>query len=74
MGKVWSRNPPSSCRTAYPAVSGWSSLRIGLDVGVLVGAPHGCGRSRESEKPLVVMSFVVIFSGSGRSQYIYSCR
>ena len=52
----------------YPAVSCCSSLRLGLDVGVLDGAAHGCGRSRESEKLLVVMSFVVIFSESGRSQ------
>ena len=47
---------------------GCSSLRLGLDIGVLVGAPHGCGRFREREKLLVVMSFVVIFSGRGKSQ------
>ena len=42
--------------------------RLELDVGVLVGAPHGHGRFGESEKLLVVMMFVVIFSGIGKSQ------
>ena len=69
MEKEWFRNPPSSCRTSgYPANSGCSSLRLRLDVGVLVGAPHGDGRFRKSEKLLVVMSHVVIFSGGGKSQ------
>ena len=47
---------------------GCSSLRLGLDVGILVGVPHGYGRFRESEKLLVVMLFVVIFFGSGKGQ------
>ena len=47
---------------------GCSSLRLGPDVGDRLGAPNGYGRSRESEKLLVVMSFVVSFSGRGKSQ------
>ena len=38
--------------------------RLGLGVGVLVGALHGDGRFRGNEELLVAMSFVVTLSGS----------
>ena len=58
-GEGWEKSGPEIRLQVVGIQRCLGSSRLGLDVGVLVGAPHGHGR---------FAMFVVIFSGSGKSQ------
>ena len=56
-----------SASFSVPILVELANSRLGFDVGVLVEAPHGHSIFRESIRLLIVMSFMMVFSGTGKS-------